>query len=322
MPIPRRQGLEAGDWQRRVAPHERTRARAVQRAAVRDDLGGAGAIWYRTAAGVAPYRLGILPGVADDLPSLLSTLSVEVAWPGAPPPAAASMPPDRAVAVWIRVWQVRDGGDLRVFLYWDAGEAFHAAVELETPGETPRPVLDGPGTIALLDRVAVRPQASESPHGLLLAGNRSMETGGFATARALYERAARDLPRHPEVHRNLALALARLDEWEAAAACMRNARALAPADLALEQDFLALETDAGIHAVEAGKSEQAAAHFLRILQQWPDEPTALVNLGNLRLREGRVPEARAIFRRFLRLHPGHAAAAKVRLALQQLGETD
>ena len=83
-------------------------------------------------------------------------------------------------------------------------------------------------------------------------------------------------------------------------------------------EYLALETDAGIAAAQQQDFARAATHFLRILSLQPDEPTALANLGNLRLREGRLPEARAIFLRFLRFHPTHPAAETIRLALMEM----
>ena len=323
MSTPHRPGMTDAEWERRIAPQERARVQALRRLTDREDAGGLVVIWYRTAGGVAPSRWQIQPGVADDLPSLLSILAAEIGWPGAPaPPDPAGYAPDHALAVWARVWQVRDAAELRVFLRWDAEGAFHGEAVLAPLAGEATPLLSGAALRALLAKVAVNPRASESPHGLLLAGNRAMEAGDYAAARACYARAVADLPRHPEAHRNLALALARLGEWQPAAAVMRQAWALAPADPVIEQEYLALETDAGIQAARQGDQTAAAAHFLRILEHWPEEPTALVNLGNIRLREGRRQEARAIFQRFLRLHPEHAAASEVRLALAAMGEPE
>jgi len=301
----------------RVAPLDRAREKALRRVEARDSLGGVAVVWYRRADALVSDKLAIQPGVADDPPSLLTALSGEIGWPGAVP-AEGKYPPDTAVAAWARVWQVCDGADLRVLLWWDAEGAFHGEAALLPLEGEPRPLLAAEALARQLDDVARAPRGSASPHGLLLAGNAAMREEDYARARDAYARAAEALPTHLEAHRNLALAHARLGEWEAASVAMRTALALGGADPALAGEFLALETDAGVAAVQQGNLEHAAAHFLRILERWPDEPTTLANLGNLRLREGRSNEARAIFRRFLKHHPDHPAAEKIRLALREM----
>jgi len=317
MAIPTRAGVE--EKRRRRGMAERDRARENELRALDDptDSGGIVVIWSRADGRLDARTLKVQPGVADDLLSLLSSLAAEIAWPGVPAVAGRA---EQAVAVWARVWQVREAMDLRVVLYWDVDGHFHAAADLRGRDGAEKPLLDTPGVVELLDRIAVAPEISESPHGLLLAGNRALEAGEYAVAREKYLRALNDLPRHPEAHRNLALALARLGEWEAAARAMRMAWELAPDDPLQRAEYLALETDAGVEAARQGDLDRAGEHFLRILDRWPDEPTALANLGNIRLREGRLPEARAIYRRFLRHHPDHPAAEKIRLALAELGE--
>jgi hypothetical protein len=317
--------MSADAWARAVAPLDRARDQLLQRGQEPTDLGGDVIIWYRTAGGVAKSRIAIQPGVADDLPALLSALALEIAWPGTAAvadPAPSGYHAERAVAVWARVWQVRPHADLRVTLHWDAEGVFQADACLRTVEGVEQPLHPPVDIPAHLRQRATRPRVSESPHGLLLAGNRAMEAEDYPTARACYVSATRDLPRHPEAHRNLALALARLGDWEGAAGAMREAQALAPEDQLLGQEYLALETDAGILAAQAGELERAAEHFLRVLSFLPHEPTALVNLGNIRLREGRTREAKAAFQRFLRLHPTHAAAKEIQLALEALSGTE
>jgi tetratricopeptide (TPR) repeat protein len=313
---PSRNGLEIGSVRRRVAALDRTREAALRRRADRDDSGGTAVLWYRTPVGIDSAAIGIQPGVADDLPSLLSALAPEFGWPGAPATARGA----EVVAAWARVWQVRAQADLRLLLWWEPDGTFHAEASLRGLDGHDQPLPEAPEIAALLDTLAAAPQSSASPHGLLLAGNRALNAGDYPAARDCYARAAADLPRHPEAHRNLALALAHLGEWDAAAEAMGTALALAPGDPALGQEYLALETDAGVQAAQRGALEEAGAHFLRVLAHWPDEPTALANLGNIRLRERRSAEARAIFRRFLRHHPDHPAAAQIRTALAELGE--
>ena len=289
----------------------------LRRAGDRDDLGGEAVVWY--AAPPKPLtssRLVIQPGIADDLPSLLSALAVEIGWPGVTPPPSADAA--RAVAAWARVWQVREQADLRVTLRWDAAGMFQGTVEQRALDAPPTPLLSTNDVLALLERVAAAPETSTSPHGMLLAGNRAMQAEDYLRARELYQQAVHDLPHHPEARRNLALALARLEAWEDAATEMARAWALRPDDPALAREYLALETDAGIRAVQRGALAPAAEHFLRILRHWPTEPTALANLGTIRHREGRLPEARAIYQRFLREHPHHVAAEQIRQALAEI----
>ncbi len=317
MPAPTRTGIDPQRWRRRVARHDRARTAALRRRADLTDAGGIVVLWCRDAL----HRIGertllIQPGVADDLPSLLSSLAAELAWPGAPAEPDATC----AVAAWARAWQVREDADLRLALWWDHAGAFHALAELVRHDGSSRPVAAEAEVVARLDRLAIAPESSTSPHGWLLAGNRAMQAADYAAARAAYARALVDLPRHPEVHRNLALALARLGEWDAAAQAMRAAYALAPDDAELRAAYLAIETDAGIAAVQHDDLTGAAEHFLHLLARWPDEPTALANLGNLRRREHRLPEARAIYRRFLAHHPDHPAADTIREALASIEE--
>ena len=320
MQIPRRTGKSGQDWDKKITPLERAREQELRATGETDDRGGRVVLWYCNAGGVAPVKARIQPGIADDLPALLSRLAVEIGWPGVmePAPPALHAHPDRALAVWARVWQVREHADLRLLLFWDERDMLQGAAEWRTPEGHAREHTSLSAIVTLLYRVAVHPQASASPHGLLLAGNRALEAGDYPAALACYEDAVRDLPRHAEGHRNLALALARLNRWEEAADIMDAAWQLAPRDAAMGQEYLALLTDAGILAAKNGAWKQAAEHFLRVLGHWPDEATALANLGNIRLREQRLPEARAIFRRFLRLHPEHGAAREVRQALQRI----
>lgn len=316
MPAPTRYGVTDAEWSRLVTPLDRAREAVLRRVDDPTDLGGIAVVWRRVDGDrPIPVNLAIQPGIADDLPSLLSALAPEVDWPG-----VGAMYSGDAVGVWARVWQVREHADLRLVFHWDAVGAFTGEVALLSPAGTPVPVEGTEELVARLDVLAVAPQASATPHATLLAGNRAMDAGDYVRARDAYQQAIDALPRHSLARRNYALALALLGEWDAAAATMAEAWALAPDDEELRQEYLAVETDAGIAAVQRNDDVRAAEHFLHILRHWPDEPTALANLGNLRLREGRVQEARAIFRRFLKFHPHHASTPTIRLALDELGE--
>ncbi len=320
-----RSGIDESELARKVAQLDRAREKALGRLADLTDSGGMAEIWYRiNSRRLVSSMLAIQPGVVDDLPALLSSLAVEIAWPGLSDAtslvaqAKQPAPPEQAVAVWARVWQVHEQADLRLLLWWDRQGQVRGAADLRSRDGTVRPLLDTDALIAMLDRAACQPQTSASPHGLLLSGNRAMQMGDFAAARDFYTRAQHDLPLHCELRHNLALALAHLGEWDMASEEMRQALELSKQDPVLKAEYLALETDAGIAAVQGQDFSRAADHFLRILRLQADEPTALANLGNLRLREGRIPEARAIFLRFLRFHPDHPAAEKIRLALAEI----
>ena len=313
-----RKGIDASELARLVAPLDRERQAKQRRMRDPTDSGGTAMLWRRIdSAKLRAEAVAIQPGVADDLHALLSSLSAEIAWPGA---LATEDAP--AIAVWARVWQVRDKADLRVLLWWDCDGQFHGTAALLPLHGAATPLAQTSELTALLDRLAASPASSASPHGLLLAGNRALQAGDYAAAREAYQRAIADLPQHPEAHRNLALALAHLGEWEAAAQMMQQALRLVPPDTQLAREYLAMETDAGIAAVQQGDLMRGAAHFLRILNLQPDEPTALANLGNIRLREGRLPEARAIFQRFLRCNPTHPIVEQIRLALKEMGEDE
>jgi len=323
MVIPVRKGIDADAFTRKVARLDRQRETILRRLPDPTDSGGGAQIWYRVSPGkLITGTLAIQPGIADDLPSLLSSFAAEIAWPGVPSASndSAQAAAQQAVAVWTRVWQVPDNADLRILLWWDIAGQFHGSADLCPRTGERRALMSTDELAVLLDRVAVQPVSSTSPHGLVVAGNRAVNANDFTTARDCYERALPHLPHHLELHHNLALALAHLGEWDAGAAMMRQAMALAPQLPAIKMEYLALETDAGIHAVQENDLARAAEHFLRILNLQPDEPTALANLGNLRLREHRYPEARAIFQRFLRFHPDHPAASKIRLALDEIGD--
>jgi hypothetical protein len=312
MTAPVRIGIDEATWARARAGAERERATLLRRTRERTDIGGVARLWRPGAR--TPEQWLIQPGMADDLPSLVSALATELAWPG-----TQAGRPDDVVAVWACAWQVREAADLRLACWWDPAGAFHGAATLQPVDGDPRPLLDDAGVAAAFDTYAAAPVHSTSPHGLLLDANEAMTAHDFAAARDLYARALVDLPTHPQAHHNLAIALARLGAWEAAADAMRRARELAPRDTQVGQEYLALETDAGVRAVQEHALTRAAEHFLRVLALWPEEPTALANLGNIRLREGRLTEARAIFTRFLRLYPTHPIAPELKLALRAIG---
>jgi len=319
MTAPHRLGIEQDEWEHLRTPLLRSRAQALRHAEDRTNLGGTACLWRRREDGaLRATQLLIQPGMADDLPSFLSALALELNWPGAA--LEQTTDPQAPLAFWAGIWQLREQADLYIQGCWDRNGLFHAEATLQPVDGAADTILETDALTAALTQHATAPVASRSPHGLLLAANTEMQAGNYTQARALYADARQDLPTHSEAHRNLALALARLNEWASAAEMMRRALELNPHDAQLAQEYLALETDAGVRAMQQGDGECAAVHFLRILEHWPDEPTALANLGNIRLRDGRLPEARAIFRRLLRRHPEHPIADQIRQVLKKMDE--
>jgi type IV pilus assembly protein PilF len=58
---------------------------------------------------------------------------------------------------------------------------------------------------------------------------------------------------------------------------------------------------AGVCAQRAGNAKAAEDYFLRALRLEPDEPTALLQLGHLRLRQGQLDDARRMVTRYNKL---------------------
>jgi Flp pilus assembly protein TadD len=59
----------------------------------------------------------------------------------------------------------------------------------------------------------------------------------------------------------------------------------------------------GVLAAEAGRADEAIAHWTQAIALEPKEYDTLFNLGALLVRTGRAPEARPYLERFLREAP-------------------
>lgn len=111
---------------------------------------------------------------------------------------------------------------------------------------------------------------------------------------------------------NLADALRKLDRHEEAIPAYREAIRLRP-------EFPTAHNNLGNSLVAVGDWAGAAGHFEVAVGQDPRYADAACNLALVRLREGRLGEAAAGFRRALELEPGHARAAQMLARLEDAG---
>lgn len=140
---------------------------------------------------------------------------------------------------------------------------------------------------------------------------RAHETGDFAAAAGLYQRALQIVPDRVSVLTNLAAALLKLNQ---------PAQALAHAEraLALEHDNVEAWVNAGSAQAGIFRFDAALASFDRALALRPDEPNALLNRAQVLARLQRYDAALIDFERVLALQPNnggaHAACGHVLLA--------
>ena len=76
----------------------------------------------------------------------------------------------------------------------------------------------------------------------------------------------------------------------------------------LEDAILIAENNLGVVAGQAGRLDEAAAHFSRSAELDPDAPQTHRNLGMTYLQLGELEEARAAFEATLRIAPDDAGA--------------
>lgn len=82
-----------------------------------------------------------------------------------------------------------------------------------------------------------------------------------------------------------------------------------------------LEAAAGLEAV--GRLESALAAYGAAARRWPDDPVAVLGMGNAHYRQRQLTAAQADFRRVLTLDPGHAVARNnLAQVLLELGKPD
>lgn len=126
-----------------------------------------------------------------------------------------------------------------------------------------------------------------------------------AEARRAYERALAVNPDHPLANRNMGYVHIREERWEEALPYYEKSRRLAPDDAVAMVDLARLYVQRGEFALGEEVLEEALAHN-------GEDAMALLLLGHLRIQRGDRPGAAAIFEKFLRLHPRHPEAPRVR----------
>ncbi len=128
----------------------------------------------------------------------------------------------------------------------------------------------------------------------------------FEDAIRLLRAGARQDPRSPEAHNDLANVLAALERHDEAAAGFRIA-------IALKSDFAEAHNNLGKVLAKQGRGEEAAGHYARALALRPDYADPHLNLGHLRSEQTRFAEAAAHYARALAVDP-RLAKAHCRLA--------
>src|SRR5262249_15260359 len=93
---------------------------------------------------------------------------------------------------------------------------------------------------------------------------------------------------------------------------------LEPASLMAPIPELLKELVAGLSAAEAGDDERAARHYREALAMMPDHPVALMSLGILQEKQGRIPEARELFERIVELYREGDMVERARGHLERL----
>ncbi|MEO8103645.1 MAG: tetratricopeptide repeat protein [Betaproteobacteria bacterium] len=142
---------------------------------------------------------------------------------------------------------------------------------------------------------------------LLGLGIIAHQTGHFAAALELYDRALAADPALAAAQVNRGNALAAMQRYAEAVVAFEAALALAPA---LPSALINLAT--ALHAL--GRLDEAVAALERARTREPGSPELLNNLGNFYKDQGRLGEALACYRRVLELNPMMQQAASNRLA--------
>jgi tetratricopeptide (TPR) repeat protein len=193
------------------------------------------------------------------------------------------------------------------------------------PGACPPVALPSPGPTAF-------PAAVDS---LLTSGSRAAILGDHTAAEELLRRAAALDPANPVVSYRLARTLDDHGSREEAALEYCRYLALAPSAVDAEaireraRTLLAgaappaperwkLEALSGIEAFHAGRYDDAAAAFTRVVELRPDLADGFYNRGVANLAAGRVQHASADLETYLRMSPAAKDASRVRERLDGL----
>jgi lipopolysaccharide biosynthesis regulator YciM len=126
-------------------------------------------------------------------------------------------------------------------------------------------------------------------------------------------------PKNPYALANLEKLHEEQHQWEAAREVHEHLMAVSePADLPRHQQVLAfLENELGLQAVKLGETTAAAGHFAAAIDRDAKTVPAYLNLGDVRLREGQVDEAAALWLKVANVTPELAYLTFERLAALQ-----
>lgn len=174
-----------------------------------------------------------------------------------------------------------------------------------------------------------------NPYTLLTAASSAVADGEPRKALAPLQRALAIAPNDPRIHRQLAKVLFTLNEPGKARAEMERAVALSPHDENMQFDLVdllkntqdhdafaravaaavaacpasaALRFEAGLLAVEAGKSDEAEQHFLFAWQNRPDNPAAARELATLFFQTNRSEAGVGVLEKVLARKPQNTGA--------------
>jgi type IV pilus assembly protein PilF len=74
---------------------------------------------------------------------------------------------------------------------------------------------------------------------------------------------------------------------------------------------------AGVCTLRTGQPKEAEEYFVRALRLQPDDPQALLNLGQIRYRQGRMDEARRLVAQYNKLDAGDAESLWLALRIER-----
>jgi tetratricopeptide (TPR) repeat protein len=137
---------------------------------------------------------------------------------------------------------------------------------------------------------------SDKATDLANRGTKLLDLGKVDEAVAVFKEAARLRPEDEDMHYNLALALARQGNREAAQTEYLEALRIYP-------DYTEAHNNLGNLLVAEGKFDDAITHFKEALKIAPDNASAHSNFGKALALQGKFTEAIPCFREALRLNP-------------------
>ena len=135
--------------------------------------------------------------------------------------------------------------------------------------------------------------------------------GQLDEAIAHFQKALQEHPDDPEIHNNLAVALAKAhgDYANQLAGMGRNDEAIVEFRAALEifPYFADARHSLAIILLQKGQVDEAIVQFQKIQEQYPDNAMAYFDLGNAYFQKGQMDEAAAFYQKALKIKPADLA---------------